>query len=134
MFHTDINLMEFLKLSRLKMYITSMFVFFLCGCSLFNPYIDRRRNPGVSDVKQLYSGPSKPSAPVVCYNPLLTDDEELQQMADTECIKHNTGIKAEFVKKTHFDGKLLLPSHAYYRCINENAIQSNEEEKNEPAA
>lgn len=90
---------------------------FLCGCSLFNPYIDRRRNPGVSDINMLYTGPSKPDAPVICYNPLLTDDDELQQMADAECIKHETGDRAVFVKKTYLNGKLLLPNHAHYVCV-----------------
>ena len=28
-----------------------------------------------------------------------------------------TGNYAEFQKKTYFDGKLLLPAHAYYKCI-----------------
>ncbi|MBR1825524.1 MAG: hypothetical protein IJ770_02950 [Alphaproteobacteria bacterium] len=121
-------------MSRLKIYVTGMFMLFLCGCSLFNPYVDRRRNPGVSDTAQLYSGPSKPERPVICYNPLLTDDEELQQIADAECIKHETGIKAEFVEKTHFDGKLLLPSHAHYKCVKEDEIERNEEDNNEPAA
>ena len=105
-------------MSSLKIYIAGMLMFFLCGCSLFNPYIDRRRNPGVSDVKFLYTGPSKPDAPVICYNPLLTDDSELQKMADEECIKNQTGIRAAFINKTYLSGKLLLPSHAYYLCVN----------------
>ncbi|MBQ9270688.1 MAG: hypothetical protein IJ218_00260 [Alphaproteobacteria bacterium] len=134
MLQTDNNLMEFLKLSRLKIYVTGMLMLFLCGCGLFNPYIDRRRNPGVSDTAHLYTGPSTPKQPVVCYNPLLTNDNELQQIADAECIKHETGIKAEFVEKTHFDGKLLLPSHAHYRCVKEDENLSKEDKKDEPAA
>ena len=97
-------------MSRLKIYITGMFMLFLSGCSLFNPYIDRRRNPGVSDVSLLYSGPSRPNQPVICYNPLLTNDDELQKIADEECVKNETGIR---------DGKLLLPNHAHYICTNE---------------
>lgn len=94
-----------------------MFLCFLCSCSLFQPYIDRQRNPGVQDLSRLYSGPSKPEKPVICYNPLLTNDEKLQTMADAECVKENTGTHAVFVQKTHFDGKLLLPSHAHYKCV-----------------
>lgn len=109
--------MEILKLSSQKMRLGYVFLLFLSGCSLFNPYVDRRRNPGVSDVSQLYSGPSTPEKPVICYNGLLTDDEELQQMADAECVTQGTGSKAEFIKKTHLDGKLLLPSHAHYQCV-----------------
>jgi len=112
--------MEFFKLSSQKLFLAGMFMLFLSGCSLFNPYIDRRRHPGVSDVSRLYSGPSTPKAPVICYNPLLTTDETLQEMADAECLKHKTGTRAKFVRKTHFDGKLLLPSHAHYRCIKKN--------------
>lgn len=109
--------MEFFKLSSQKLIICALLVFFVTGCSLFNPYIDRRRNPGVKDINRLYSGPSKPDAPVICYNGLITSDEKLQAMADEECIAHNTGSRAEFVEKTYLDGKLLLPNHAHYQCV-----------------
>lgn len=122
--------MEFFKLSSPKLYIAGMLMLFLCGCSLFHPYIDRRRNPGVSDVRFLYSGPSKPNKPAICYNPLLTDDDELQQMADDECIKHGTGNRSEFVKKTYLSGKLLLPSHAYYKCIKDDQETPTQEPTN----
>lgn len=109
--------MEILKLSSQKITISCLFLLFLSGCGLFNPYIDRQRNPGVADLAQLYKGPSTPENPVICYNGLITNETELQQMADAECIKHGTGTKAEFVKTTHFDGKLLLPTHAHYKCV-----------------
>ena len=112
--------MEFFKLSSQKLYLIGMLMLFLSACSIFNPYIDRRRHPGVSDTARLYSGPSKPDAPVICYNPLLTTDEELQTMADEECVKNKTGLRAKFIEKTHFDGKLLLPSHAHFKCIKAN--------------
>lgn len=96
----------------------------LCGCSLLNPYIDRRRNPGVQDTAKLYSGPSKPDAPVVCYNGWWSDEAELQEIATAECLKQETGDYAEFQKTTHFDGKLLLPSHAYYKCVNKKGIKN----------
>ena len=108
--------MEFLKLSSQKLILISLFVLFLGGCGILQPFVDRRRNPG-QDSTHLYVGPSKPKTPVICYNALLTDDETLQQMANEECLKHNTGTKAELVKKRHFDGRLLLPSHAYYKCV-----------------
>ena len=109
--------MEFLKLSSIKLSIVFLCVFFVVGCGLLEPFVDRRRNPGVDDISKLYSGPSTPNAPVICYNGLYTDDDELQSMATNECLKHNTGNYAEFQKKTYFDGKLLLPAHAYYKCI-----------------
>lgn len=116
--------MEFFKLSSLKLVISTIFLLILCGCGMLNPYIDRRRNPGVQDITLLYSGPSKPEAPVICYNGLWSSDEELQEVATAECIKQGTGDHAEFLQKTHFDGKLLLPSHAYYRCVNKKGIKN----------
>ena len=109
--------MEFFKLSSQKLLLSLLFLILLNGCGLFNPYIDKRRNAGVEDTRYLYTGPSKPEKPVICYNGLLTDDEELQHMADDECKMQETGDKAEFVKKTYFDGKLLLPNHAHYKCV-----------------
>ena len=103
-------------MSSQKLILGALFVFFLSSCGILQPFVDRRRNPG-QDTNNLYVGPSKSNAPVICYNPLLTDDETLQQMADDECVKNNTGDKAEFVKKRHFEGRLLLPSHAYYKCL-----------------
>lgn len=105
-------------MSSQKLILGGLFVLFLSGCAL-EPFIDRRRNPGVQDVRRLYSGPSKPNAPVVCYNALVTSDETLQQMADEECVKEETGVKAELVEKKHFEGRLLLPSRAYFKCVKE---------------
>ena len=109
--------MEFSKLSSIKITVSALFLFLLAGCSILDPYIDRRRNPGVQNVSRLYSGPSKPDAPVVCYNGWYSDDEELQALATAECVKHGTGNFAEFERKSYFDGKLLLPNHAYYKCV-----------------
>jgi hypothetical protein len=111
--------MEILQLSSQKLILASLFCIFLGGCGVFSPYIDRRRNPGVDDIRRLYTGPSRPDKPVICYNGWVTDDKELQQMANDECIKQGTGVRAEFVKKTYFDGKLLLPSHVHYKCVKE---------------
>ena len=118
--------MEILKLSSQKIVLWTLFLFFLSGCGQFDAYVDRRRNPGVADISQLYSGPSTPDKPVICYNGWLTDDEQLQQMADAECVAQQTGDYAEFVKKTYFDGKLLLPNHAHYKCV-----RKEEKEKDE---
>lgn len=104
-------------MSSPKFYIAGMLMLFLSGCSLFQPFLDRRRNPGVSDINRLYSGPSKPERPVVCYNPLLTNDEELQQMADDECVAEETGEYAKLIEKKYFEGKLLLPARAYFKCV-----------------
>ena len=109
--------MEFFKLSSQKLTLICLFLIFLNACSLLQPYVDRRRNPGVQDINRLYSGPSTPENPVICYNGWWSSEEELQKMADEECVKQGTGTHAEFVKKTHFDGKLLLPNHMHYKCV-----------------
>ena len=107
-------------MSSQKLLFTCLIMFFLAGCSMLNPYVDRRRNPGVQNPELLYSGPSTPKKPVICYNPLYSSEEKLQALADQECQKHQTGDKAEFVKTTKFDGKLLLPYHAHYKCVKGN--------------
>ena len=86
-------------MSSLKFTISTIFMLSLCGCSMFNPYIDRRRNPGTQNPALLYSGPSKPDAPVICYNGLWSNDEELQKLAVLECQKQKTGDNAEFLQK-----------------------------------
>ena len=123
--------MEFFKLSSLKFYIACLLLFYACGCTIFEPFVDRRRNPGVSDTNSLYVGESKPDAPVICYNPLVTGDEELQQIADDVCVAEETGDYAEFVEKSYLDGKLLLPARAYYKCAKK-GMENLEEDKNEP--
>lgn len=106
-------------MSSQKLKIACLFMFVLSGCGIFEPFVDRRRNPGVHDLNLLYSGPSRDDAPVICYNPLFTDAEKLQTIADEECVKNETGVRAEFVQKTYLDGKLLLPNHAHYICVKE---------------
>lgn len=109
--------MEFFKLSRAKILNIVLLATVVSGCNIFNPYVDRRRNPGTSDVSKLYTGMSKEDAPAICYNQLLTTDEELQKMADEECLKNRTGTHAEFVEKDGFSCKVLLPATAYYKCV-----------------
>jgi len=111
--------MEFFELSSQKLKIVCILVLLLSACGQLSPYIDRRRNPGVQDMRFLYTGPSKPDKPAVCYNPLWNNDEQIQRLADEECVRENTGVRAVLVKKTHFDGKLFLPSHAYFKCVKE---------------
>ena len=109
--------MEFFKLSRVKILNILLLIIFLSSCGILNPYIDRRRNPGTSDITKLYSGRSKPNMPAVCYNSLLSTEQELQALADAECIKNNTGSHAEYVKTDRFVCKLFLPSINFYKCI-----------------
>ena len=109
--------MEFLKLSRVKIINIILLASIVSACGILNPYIDRRRNPGTSDVNKLYTGTSKPDAPAICYNQLLTSETELQALADAECVKNNTGTHAVFERKDGFSCKVLLPATAFYKCV-----------------
>ncbi|MBO4294234.1 MAG: hypothetical protein J5896_02170 [Alphaproteobacteria bacterium] len=103
-------------MSSVKM--TSML--FLCviisACSLFEPFIDRRRNAGQTDITKLYVGRSTPDAPAVCSNGLWTSEENIQVLADAECVKQGTGTHAVKTDVSHFTCKLLLPTHTYFKC------------------
>lgn len=105
-------------MSSQKLIFGTIFLMLLAACGQLSPYIDRQRNAGAEDVSRLYSGPSTPKNPVICYNPLWTSDEELQNIADNECISKGTGNKAKFMRKTYMDGKLFLPNHAHFKCVN----------------
>ena len=109
--------MEFFKLSSIKILSALLFMSQLCACGVLDPYIDRRRNPGTSNPDKLYVGQSKPDAPAVCYNPLLSDMESIQKIADEECAKHDKKTHAEFVNKNNFSCKVLLPTTAFYKCV-----------------
>lgn len=112
-----INVMEFLKLSRVKFAFILTVTATLSACSFLNPFVDRRRNAGVSDIKLLYVGESKIDAPAICYNSWTTNYDEVKKLADEECIKHETGRYAEPVKMSSFTCKLLIPNHVYFRCV-----------------
>ena len=103
-------------MSSVKFLFLTAICVYLSGCAVLNPFVDRRRNAGVSDPALVYSGESKADAPAICYNGLLTEYSDLQKMADEECKKNGTGSKAVFVKETNFTCKLLLPSHIYFKC------------------
>lgn len=117
MFQTFNNVMEFFKLSSIKIISSLLIVCSICSCSLFEPFVDRRRNAGVQDVRFLYVGRSQTDAPAICYNGLWTNQKTLQELADAECRKHGTGTHAEKVDNSFFTCKMFLPSHAYYKCV-----------------
>ena len=110
--------MEFLKLSRVKLIIVGIMMIYVSGCSLVQPFVDRRRDAGQTGDK-LYVGRSQPEAPVICYNSWATEFEEVQKIADEECLKHNVGIKAEFVDEEKFSCRLLTPIYSNFKCVKE---------------
>lgn len=104
-------------MSRVKFAFILTLITALSACSFLNPFVDRRRNAGVSDIKYLYVGESKPDAPAVCYNSWTTDYAKVKQLADEECRKYETGRYAEPVRMSSFSCKLLIPNHVYFRCV-----------------
>lgn len=109
--------MEILKLSRVKIANILALLLFLNACSLFDPFVDRRRNAGERNMDLLYVGESKPNAPAVCYNKLWTDYTEIKKLADEECVKQHTGTHAEPVNQTVFTCRFFIPNHFYFKCI-----------------
>ena len=56
-------------------------------------------------------------APGVCYNGWVTKFDELQKMADAECVKHQTGDYAEPVEQDVFTCRLLTPAAWKFKCV-----------------
>ena len=80
------------------------------GSAVCRPPPQRRRG-------RLYVGQSRPEAPVVCYNGWVTKFDELQKMADAECVKHQTGDYAEPVEQDVFTCRLLTPAAWKFKCV-----------------
>ncbi len=87
------------------------------ACSWVQPFVDRRREAG-AEKERLYVGQSRPEAPVICYNSWATTFDELQKMADAECVKHQTGNYAKPAGKEVFTCRLLTPAAWKFKCIN----------------
>ena len=103
-------------MSRIKLPGCALLLLVLAGCSWVQPFVDRRRNAGAEEGK-LYVGQSRPEAPVVCYNGWVTKFDELQKMADAECVKHQTGDYAEPVEQDVFTCRLLTPAAWKFKCV-----------------
>ncbi|MDD4556875.1 MAG: hypothetical protein PHE89_06090 [Alphaproteobacteria bacterium] len=117
-------------MSSFKVLCLSLTLLGLGACSLLNPFVDRRRNAGEKDMNRLYVGESTPQNPAVCYNYFTASLEDIQKLADEECVKQRTGDKAIMEKQTYFSCRLLLPNHIYFKCVYENE-EDNKNEGNE---
>lgn len=104
-------------MSRVKIVNILLLCSFICGCSALSPFVDRRRDASAVDMSKLYVGESQPDAPAICYNKLTSSFEQIQKMADEECIKQKTGTHAVQYKETIFTCKLFLPNHLYFKCV-----------------
>ena len=102
-------------MSRKKIVLFLLLVL-VTACSQVEPYVDSRREAGQTGPR-LYVGSSKKNAPVVCYNGLWTDFEQVQKLADEECVKRGTGTKAVFERKEIFSCKILTPQKSFFKCV-----------------
>lgn len=104
-------------MARYKIINVILLAAILSGCaSQFGPFVDRRREAGGLSDGALYVGNSTPENPAICYNKLYTSWDEVQKLADEECIKNQTGTHATPVKETVFSCRLLVPNHYYFKC------------------
>ena len=104
-------------MSRIKLIFCGLTLFAIMGCSLMEPYVDRRRDAG-QPLDRLFVGKSQLDAPVICFNPLYSEVDEVQKMADEECVRNEKGNRAESVNKESFACTLLTPSYMYFKCVN----------------
>lgn len=72
------------------------------ACSQLSPYIDRRRNVNAQTAAELYVGPSRPEAPAICYNKLTSTFEEIQKLADAECVEQGNRHACRFGQRNAF--------------------------------
>ena len=115
--------MEFFKLAsaNFKLIISSALILTLSACSFWQPYVDRRRNAG-NPPDRLYVGRSTPYNPSICYNGWVSDVNEVQKLADEECLKYKTGDRAVLLQTSSFDCKIFVPSRANFKCETNNKI------------
>lgn len=107
--------------ANFKLIISSALMLTLSACSFWQPYVDRRRNAG-NPPDRLYVGRSTPYNPSICYNGWVSDVNEVQKLADEECLKYKTGDKAVLLQTSSFDCKIFVPSRANFKCETNNKI------------
>ncbi len=112
-------------MSRIKLSVCVLLSLSAAACSLTEPFVDRRREAGANPEK-LYVGSSKPDSPVICYNGWVTDFEKIQEMANNECLKNETGNYAQPQEQEFFVCRLLTPAVWKFKCIN---VQDDERNK-----
>ncbi len=103
-------------MSSIKMILLIGILAMMTACSAFEPFVDRRRNAGATDIAHLYVGRSTPQKPVICSNPIWDSKQKVQELADQECQKHQTGVRAKQTDVDYFSCRLLLPTRTYFEC------------------
>lgn len=84
---------------------------FLASCAQFEPFVDARREAGHVET----IGQSTPDKVAICYNPIWSDDQEIEKLAVEACAQ--TKRKPQFDEKKYFTGTLVNPATAFYQCI-----------------
>ena len=101
-------------MSTLKLSLLFFVILSAGGCSQFQPFEDRYREPGT---EYIYRGSSKPGNPAICYNSMFYNDLEIKDRADKLCKAYDEKTTAEFVKKENFSCRLFVPSKSYFTCV-----------------
>ena len=87
-------------------------IFFLVVVCLFftscSAYIDQRREAG----RLTAIGQSTSSEIAICYNPLFSNENELNQIAKEKCDKKNAVLKDYKL----FNCTLFYPNTVFYTC------------------
>lgn len=81
--------------------------FALTGCT---PYVDSRREAGVAHLV----GQSQAPTIAVCYNGLITNEAELQGIANKACLATNKEAKRTGTR--YFNCALFTPNTAIFQC------------------
>lgn len=103
-------------MSRIKLSGCVLMLAVITACSWVQPFVDRRRNAG-APAGRLYTGQSQPDAPVICYNGWVSDFDQLQQMANEECVKQKTGDYAELENQEYFTCRIMTPAAYKFKCV-----------------
>lgn len=86
-------------------------VLFLSACAQFEPFVDARREAG----QVLTVGQSTPNRVAICYNPLWSDEKEIEKLAVDACAQ--TKRKPQFNTKKYFTCTLASQFTVFYKCI-----------------
>ena len=86
------------------------FLLFLSACAQFEPFVDARREAGQVET----IGQSTPDRVAVCYNPLFSNMQDVEKLAQDACAQ--TKRKYKFDDKKYFTCTLILPTTAFYKC------------------
>ena len=86
------------------------FALLLSACGQVTPFVDARREAGQVQLV----GQSTPDKIAVCYNPIWSDKNLVEKLAQQECAKTNR--KAIYDDTKWFSCCLINPSTAFYDC------------------